>query len=399
MVTVTVAGVDRACDTVSGSLTIGIGRQSVRDKGSPSYLSARIRHRPDLPYIGAFDPVLVSTSTGHRFAGTGAEASLEHDESGAWQTINAVGPLASWGQQMIGEPVWPKETVAARAERIAAIIGEPIVVLGGDTIQVDRQDVDNKRAKELLEELADSTAGFLFDRPTAAGIGTVYLEALGARTVQATAVTWDMEPAAATWDELDPALTWLDEDTNPFRPIELDGCYLRADPGPTWVATTDVGNRVTVEYGDPVATVTVEDPASIAAYGTFDVRLQTPIDNAGDATTLATGVLERAAMPTLEMGAVDIDIQRLPLELAETLSGMAPGARITVTGLRGPAPVQVFYGCVEGWQETYYTGDGVFLRLFLSDVRHSFATPSWDAEPVDATWDDLDPTTTWEGDL
>lgn len=246
--TVRIAGHDRSCDTTDG-MRISMGRTSVREKGRPSSLALTVRTSTAAPLVAPFDAVEVIDADGTvRFRGTVAEVDLQHpapgSEPAALQQIAAVGPLASWGNSAIGDEPWPQETIAQRATRVAALIAEPLVVQGGQEWEVVRLDVDDKRARTIMDDLADSVGGFLYDFA-----GTVYLQALTARAVDVSAVTWLDEPLAASWEALDASVTWASEDTNPYIPIDVPGCWVRW--APAWAATSEIATAVRLDYGKP----------------------------------------------------------------------------------------------------------------------------------------------------
>ena len=391
--TVAVNGRDRSCD-VRESITVELGRQNVRERGFASSCSFILRCPARDDIAAPFDRVAVDVDGVPRFTGWIAETALGYANDGtAWQRIAAVGSLASYGYALIGEEPWPQETVAARAQRIAAIIGEPIVVQGGSGTQVIGQDVDSKQGIVLLQELAESTGGWLFDGPD----GTIYLQSLGARSVTSSSVPWNDEPAGETWDELAADITWQSETHNPYAPLDLDGCWVRW--APDWSASHEVATVVRVVHGTAEEEQVVQDDDAIALYGRREVKLTSLLADPGDAITLGTVVLERNNRPYPALTGVTVDMARLPRTLYMDLLEALPGIRVTLHGLPQPAPAPAVNGVIEGWRETVYANGAHTLTLHISDARHSLAVPAWDAEPVEATWDDLDPTAIWEEDL
>ena len=328
-------------------MTIELGRQNVRDQGSASSCSLVLRCPTRDDIAQPFDRVAVDVDGVPRFTGWIAETALDHGDDGtAWQRISAVGSLASWGYALIGEEPWPEETVAARAQRIAAIVGEPIVVQGGSGTEVIGQDVDAKRGIVLLEELAKSTGGWLFDGPD----GTIYLQALGARSVTSSAVPWNDEPEGETWDALDEGITWQSETYNPYRPLDLDGCWVRWSPA--WSASHEVATVVRVVYGTAEGEQVVQDDDAIAEYGRHEVKVTSRLAAGGDAITLGTVILGRNNRPYPALAGVTIDMARLPRDLYMDLLQSLPGIRVTVHDLPQPAPAAAVNGVIEGWRET-----------------------------------------------
>lgn len=393
-----IAGADRSCDTAAAIITVG--RRSVKDAGLPGYLRSDVGTGSAGELVTVPQPLAATADTGvPRFAGRVADADITHDAPGrAWQRITAMGPLSAWGRVYIGDEPWPAESVAARAARIADLIGQPIIVQGGEDMTVIARDVDRRQASELLDELADSTGGWLFDHA-----GAVYLQALDYRRVNVTTAAWDQEPAVDAWDMLDPAGTWADDDEPAaMAPILLECGDI--DWEPAWSINDETTNVVEVEYGPPTGefgereSVTVQDAEAVAADGYRYMRLDSQLQEAGDAMTLAGTVLARAARPQWALARVRIPWDALPPDTAARLDAALPGTRVTVQGLPQPAPAHAFSGVLEGWTETL-TGDGREWVAWLSHVSHSLAVPTWDAEPAGESWDMLDPSLTWENDL
>jgi hypothetical protein len=395
MVTFTVDGTDRTCDTVSGPAAT-VGRRSIRDTGDPGYARLTvILQEPPIIEVGA---AITIEEAGTRHSGTVSNVALSHDSAGAAHSLTSMGPLASWGRVTIGDEPWPAETVQDRAERIAALIGQPIIVQGGREQRVVAKDVDRRPAVELLRELAESTGGWLFDFGA-----NIYLQALDARRVTPLNVTWAQEPEGATWAQLGPEATW-DEDLSGTiaPPITLHCDEVVYEP--VWAQTNEIANHITIEYGpDAAESVTAADQASIDLHGRREATLTTQLADTADAITLANLVLERAAWPAWALQSVEVHWDDLDAAQRARLGAAIPGARITITQLPQPAPADSFPGVLEGWDEAWFADeDGNIHRrttLYLSHILHSMAVPTWAAEPAGATWNDLDPALTWEEDL
>lgn len=393
MVAILVNGVDVTCRATDGT-TVTVGRTSVRETGEASYaaLTLRIGERDQI--VEPFDTVEITTQGYGRFIGTVTETGLTHDDVGrAFQKINAAGPLSSWGTADVGAPPWPVETVAQRADRIAAIVGTPISVQGGTTQQVVALDVDKQRGNRLLTELAATTGGWVFDYH-----GGIVLQALDARKVTVSAPIWETEPPTAIWTDLAADVTWDSETANPYLPLTLPGCYVRRTP--SWVATHEIGNRVRVEYGDtdPQPYVTADDSDSQTQYGVAEIGIRTTLAEQADAQELAALALQRNAIPRPAFGSVTVDNSQTPPHIWTRILEALPGARFTITDLPQPAPLTAFLGCVEGWTETYRTGGGHVIQLYLSDVRHSLAVPTWTQLDPAAVWTDEPQYADWESE-
>jgi hypothetical protein len=227
--------------------------------------------------------------------------------------------------------------------------------------------------------------------------GQVHLQALDARKVTVTRETWDLEPIGSPWTGLDPDLTWLADNSPAYLPITLRPEWVRASP--TWVSTHEIANRVTVTYGDPEATVTVDDEASQAQYGVAAIDIRTSLAEPGDALELAGLALSRNRRPLPQLSTITVDRDQTPPDVWLALLDALPGTRITVEGLWQPAPASAFLGCLEGWTDTY-TADGNYsMSLFLSDVRMSLAVPTWDQLDPGSLWTDEPAEQSWESEL
>ena len=399
MVSLLIDAAERSCEA-DPPVTITVGRTSVREDGSAQYAAMTLSGPGAGPVVEAGQPVTIADGLGPRHTGRISDAALTHDSDGAVQKLTSVGALAAWGRQRIGDEPWPQESVEQRAQRIAALVGLPLIVEGGRDLQVIGRDVDSKRGIEVLTELAKSTGGWLYDD----GAGVVHLQALDARDVSTTTVLWSQEPEGATWADLDD-VTWADEDQpGPYAPIVLD--CTQVDWEPEWTQTLEFVNIVTVTWGPKDAEgnqpgVTVSDQGSIDDLGESPVTIKSQLADPGDATELAGLILRRSARPRWHLDAVTIAAAGLDPNTLTLLRNALPGTRCTVTGLPQPAPgnLTAFPGVIEGWTETINSDMDRTMKLWLSHVEESLAVPTWDAEPPDETWAQLDPAQTWEDDL
>lgn len=392
MVTIVdLAGQDITCRLEAG-LTSKIGRDAVRDTGKPGYLTAVLLDV--IPTIG--DRVGVVTDGQIRALGWISDAAVTVPDGDAVTDLTAMGPLARQVRAVTGLP-WPPETVAARAQRLAAMLEAPIVVQGGDEQRVTGVEVDDApdTAGQALAELATSTGGWLYDLA-----GVIYLQALDHRKVTAITARWDDEPDHEPWTALDAQTTWNDETSPPGTAPLILNCAM-IDAALTWEITDDLVNVVTVEYGAK-QTVTVEDADSITAAGRQPVTIKTSLVERGDALELAQVTLNRAAWPQWALSTVTVTAADLDPITRTALADAHPGTRVTITGIPHPHPQRHYAGVLEGWAETWdHNSDPQQHRitLALSHIAHSLAVPIWDAEPTDAHWTDLDDDLTWEGDL
>jgi hypothetical protein len=391
--TIEVNGLDRTCDTVP-ELKVVTGRHTVTDAGEAGYAAIMVEGEP-LP--GVAQVCTVSAEGRPRHIGWSTDRNLDHPygpvELTPLSRITSMGALSRWGRVLVGDTPWPQESVSARAKRIAAIVGTPITVQGGHQEVIPR-DVDRKRAIDLLEELAKSTGGWLFDHP---GMGVV-LQALDARRQTPTYATWADEPPAATWADAEG--TWA-QDTGPasMAPITLDCNQTLWEP--TWAqSTAPLASTVRVVWGSPEQEVVRTDPAAETLLGgPVELVVKTTLALESDAIELATLVLRRVTTPRDGLSSLRVHWADLDPETAARLTMATPGTRVTVLGLPQPAPATMFQGIIEGWEDVWTGPDERITTLWLSDTNHSWVLPTWADEPPGATWSQLDPTLTWEADI
>jgi hypothetical protein len=400
MVSIALRGADISGHVLADpGVSVQVGREQVTDTGDPGSCSF-VLAAPDWLAIGYTDPVTVTDDDGRvRFAGWVSDLAAAHIDDPAVPggllshvRVTCVGPLARWGRDRIGDEPWPQETVAERAARIAALVGQELVVQGGRDLQVIGRDVDSQPAIDVLADLAESVGGFLYDHA-----GTTYLQAIDVRRIPDPQERWDDQ--TTTWDGWDGS--W-DKQTGSSaaypRSIALGPEVVLWEPAPK--QTSRIANHVTVLYagggGQDPEQVTAQDDASIALHGRQTAKVDTSLADQADAQMRAALVLERAAYPQWHLDKVAVAWERLDPATAAAFEDAFPGIRCQVSGLPQPGPFQSFDGCIEGWTEVWAWDDDArqVLRtstLHLSDVRWSFAVLTWDGiVPDDLPWDGID---------
>ena len=185
----------------------------------------------------------------------------------------AADPLAVLADVVIGDEPWPAETLQARAARISGLIQAqtgwdyPVDTAGLSIWGAPARDVDAQEALGLLRELAESSGAILFFDP---GYDvSLFPEATRFRY--------------ASGDPL----------TGP------DTYELEVSPR-TYKSKGNVVNVVRVSYGsgDPRPSVTLSDPASIAAHLRRYRHIKDVILSAqAEAEQLAQATLNRSAWP------------------------------------------------------------------------------------------------------
>lgn len=387
-------------------VTILHGRSDVRD--GPEASSATLlwlQDEPSMPGWVSGDTVKIVGDTGPLFTGRIVETRLEHglrDDRSTYGlfTVTCAGPVAALGYRFVGDEPWPAETGTARADRILTLAEVPYVIDGtADPIVLPR-DVDRRSARELLDDLAQSTAAAVIDLPT----GEVLYQPMAERARPVHPFPWSDFDPAATWSGFDPAMTWQDFDTwysnDSEFPLEIPAAAVGFEP--TWgVTAADIVNHVRVGYGpaDPDQAFTeVTDSASIARHGRRYQYHGTQLQNLADAQAYASWILTTAATARWSLDDIDIHLDLLGGDIRAAVMALTCGDHITLDSMPQPAPAIVAEGIVEGW--TYVTwGDGgqMFerLRLHTSALLESLAVPTWADFPPAFTWADFPPIATW----
>jgi len=410
MVTVTLNGNDITGRVLGDpGVRVQVGRQQVNETGDPGACSFAIASTDWVP-LQYTDRVEVEDGGVVRFAGWVSDLAAGHVDDPAnpgallsYIRVTCVGPLARWGRERIGDEPWPEEPVAARAARVAAIVGDDLVVQGGGDVLILSRDVDSKPGIDVLSDLADTIGGFLYDHA-----GTTYLQSIDVRRLTDPQERWDDQ--SSTWAAF-PDESWDQQtQTSATHPttIVLGPDVVLWEPVPK--QTSRIANTVTVEYGrivvegeqDKQYSTTSTDPVSAGIFGTQTAKIKTQLVSQGDAELRARLVLERSAYPQWHLDLVAVAFEHLDPATAAQVAAMLPGGRVQVSGLPMPGPFPVFDGCVEGWSEVWQldTATDQVLRtitLHLSDVRWSFAVLTWDGvvpdtltwAEVDTAWDDI----------
>ena len=392
MVTVTRNGENIDDVVIDQDIVVRVGRRAVLSSGQPTSLALVLYL--DAPIDIKRSDLIEVHDDGLRFSGRISDIPRtwweDHpDNPDAWMwcvRVQAVGPLAYWGLDWIGDEPWPAETVADRAARIASTVGLPLQVQGGGSLRVIARDVDHRQAIDILDELATDAAGWLYDFA-----GRTYIQALDYRR-QPPGALW--QDQTGTWNDFPDDEGWDDSQQPSMIPLPPDAVGWT----PEWLQTSSIANKVRVRYGptDEVsgdqAFVEMSDAASIAVHKQHEVSIATRLESSADALLRAGLTLERAANPRWELDDVDVFWEALDPATATALAAALPGQRVQVTALPEPGPATAFEGCIEGWDERWDRGDdGSMLRtltLHLSDLRSSFAVLTWDqVTPTTLTWD------------
>jgi len=282
----------------------------------------------------------------------------------------AVDPLTALANTLVGDAPWPSETCAARASRIAALVGIALTILGTGPVLLAR-DVDRQPALDLLDGCAadGSEWGGIFYDPSSA----TYQWTLGTERNTTTAA------------------------------ITVDACNMLGD-FTVVQAVSDIVNDVTVTYGSPTAEVYATDAGSASKDGTRHVTISTHLANTTDAQQRATDHLTRYLTPAWKVDHLLVPSSLLDpageRPFAESLLKLPLGARIAMTGLPAPASSNP-NGYLEGWSfDMQGSPDKWSVGLHVSPAQWSgplitwdgadtAVAPSWDAVPYYTAWNDV----------
>jgi hypothetical protein len=357
---ITLDGVALDLHGVLADVTIRHGRVGVYDTASPS-TAQLVLLGVDQAFTRAFELgelLVVNASDGYivapRFTGRLTDGSLVENEL----TAIAVGNLRVLSGYTVGTTDWPEEKWSQRVTRAfgdAGLASSLVLQMGAfDPLLVARPAATNDPVAlgSYLDELAGMVEAAVADLPD----GRILVQEVGSR-------------ALASVFALDPGEV--------VRP-------------PEWTIQLPGANVVTVTYGDPDASaeLTVEDAASVAAYGPIAVRIDTTLKTSADASTVGTTRLARNAYGHWNIAG------------AELLAGrrFAIGTPLALTMLPAASPFDPWQPILEGWTDHVFS-DGEELDwtmdLALSDPLLSGLTVPWNALPAAITWASVDPALSW----
>lgn len=296
-------------------------------------------------------------TSGFRYVGVGPADGIP-EQSDDWQTVTR--PAGTWAK-LRRMTVWRSEIGPVSLLKAGQI--DPTAV------QVRARDVDRQTALTLVEQLAEST-------------GSVLAELR------------------------DGTLEWQDSEhrRNVAQLVQLAADDVLA--GVPWrLDVVGLVNDLTVFYGpNPVSgertSVRVVDPQSAnpaTGIGTLANRLDSELENAADATSLAQLAVARYGRPAWRTEQLDVDLLRtVDQATARLLLTAEFGALLTVTGFPSGGPFTSRRLFVEGWTETI-TRDGWRWQPAVSDYGLTGAPVRWADVPGAITWATIDPTLTWFG--
>ena len=364
--TVTIAGTPVAALVLDG-VTISHGRQDLAGPVGPSTATVTIlRDSPlgvwdantvrvgDLVTITRTPPGQTSTT---RFRGRVTDVTAGRDVA----TVVAVSnPLSQLGRLTIstaGQSGNVSTVIASVLAAALAQLPDPVTVNtapGAVTVTVPPQ--TNVTAAAWLAELAaQEPAGTIAE--TVDGTGLVYRPL--DRSTNTPAITF-------TGNE-------LGQDWNLSKSV------------------ADRANTVTVDW--TAGTITVDDPADIAAFGRYAAELDLWIDDVIDATRSARLRLTYGTNLVWQLDGATVPAATLTAaRQAQIAAAVRVGALVEIPELIPGAQRRYF---VEGWDELH--GPARWdLTLYLSDAGLSRPPQTWDDAPPALTWSTVPAGLTWD---
>ena len=159
----------------------------------------------------------------------------------------------------------------------------------------------------------------------------------------------------------------------------------------------DVRNDINLSYGsNGNSSVTAEDLASKALYGTLGSQIPTTLRNQGDAQAQADFYLLIRAYPQFQMSQITFELGSPEIDNSDrdNLLNVFMGEALNIINLPANMGGGEFQGFVEGW--TWRAGlNRLTLTMNLSPIAYSLQAFRWNSVPATETWNTLSPTLTW----
>jgi hypothetical protein len=156
----------------------------------------------------------------------------------------------------------------------------------------------------------------------------------------------------------------------------------------------DVRNVVTITYKNG-QTVTDDEPASIATYGSLAQNVSTTLETTLDATNQAAFYLALRAYPRANFDSIRFPLGSPNVSDADrdALISCFMGMPVNITDL--PANMGLnFQGFVEGWR--FSAGyNSLAIDLYVTPIAYSLDAFRWNDVPASERWNTLSPTLTW----
>jgi hypothetical protein len=384
---------------------ISMGRDDVQQQSTAGFATIDFLN---LPYtdVEIFDEITVTldnfagTDT-NIFTGTVTDVSVSVLDAGTTNTfitqISASGGLSKLAAKEANLVGYPEQK---DGDRIVSVITDTFGLkwnelpatqvwtdytteTWNDLLGVDISDIDTPGTYDLFDStgdpgainalnyvqtVADSGSGFIFET-TSGGIG---------------------------YQDQDHRADYVS--ANGF--VNISKNFILADGINVTTSRNDIINDAIVTYGDPTASFQTEELDSISLYGRVTASIDTFLNTATDAETLAdrTVLLNAYPQPVIQGIRIQIDAPTMTQPLLDALVGVFFGMPVSVTDFPALLFPNQFFGYVEGWS---WEIDRFTARLTLnvSDFTFSAVPVAWQDVFAGELWNTLDPALRWQDAL
>ncbi len=180
--------------------------------------------------------------------------------------------------------------------------------------------------------------------------------------------------------------------------VELDARHALGQGLSTIMRSADVRNDIYINYGNNYnSQVTATDAASIALYGYKAESINSRVQGAVDAQSIADRYIDQRAYPIPAFQSITFPITNPEIDNADRddLLAVFMGMPVHIQNL----PTQIsggdFEGYVEGWSWSTRFNE-LFLTINVSPVAFSQVAMRWNTTPITEAWNTIDPSLTWE---
>jgi hypothetical protein len=180
--------------------------------------------------------------------------------------------------------------------------------------------------------------------------------------------------------------------------VELDARHALGQGLSTIMRSADVRNDIYINYGNNYnSQVTATDAASIALYGYKAESINSRVQGAVDAQSIADRYIDQRAYPIPAFQSITFPITNPEIDNADRddLLAVFMGMPVHIQHL----PTQIsggdFEGYVEGWSWSTRFNE-LFLTINVSPVAFSQVAMRWNTTPATEAWNTLSNTLTWE---
>lgn len=349
--------------------------------------------------------------SGSVFSGRVTDMTAEYDAGGTIVGVTAQDDLAEFANRYIGATPWGAESLNSRFSRIMTEAGQAInwsVDAGVRSAPISYRDVDNQPAAGLLQELAKSVAGALWEATSITSGPFLRLEDVNARVAL---LLLGMGADGLVHITVSPDAAG--------KSIVLSACSVLLDPVRWEQDSTDASSRVALTWLDQVVDpgppevirptsreILVVDADVEAQTGQRRVGVSTQLSDAAYSDTVANAYLARLAQPGWRVSGLTIDLsaEDLTPDMLGTVMTVLDGVTRVGLGIiltdmpewspAGNAADQALY--LEGGRFTNTDGAWVLELVTSSAYGQGKAAVNWNQLPVDWSWDEFGPEVDWD---